>query len=132
MAKPNASLTRTKDETERLTTYREKIGALVSFVGTRDIPHPDAPPIEWMQYVSGLLATTGNAHNWASFVGCLMAKEYLVSTNINIHQFDASSKAEGAKGLDIDEITTEGYRVVADIKSTSPHKTGSRPDLGAQ
>src|SRR5271166_4986649 len=43
--------------------------------------------------------------------------------------FDVGLKPQGAPGLDIDEQTIDGRRVVAEIKTTTPY---SLTDLGSQ
>ncbi len=63
-----------------------------------------------------------------SFIAALMAKEYLCSA-FPMADFDIGTKAQGAPGLDIDERTIEGHRVIGEIKTTTPY-AGS--DLGAQ
>ncbi len=70
----------------------------------------------------------GNASNDLSFVATLMAKEHLCSV-LDMVPFDAAVKPQGAPGLDIDERTRTGERVVAEIKTTVPYLP---TDLGAQ
>lgn len=62
-----------------------------------------------------------------SFIATLMAKEYLGSV-LDMAPFDAALKPQGAPGLDIDERTQRGDRVVAEIKTTVPYLGA---DLGA-
>ncbi|SRR6266566_400947 len=70
----------------------------------------------------------GNLNNDVSFVGALLAKDFLLKRH-RLLGLDISSKAQGAPGLDIDETTSEGDRVVAEIKTTIPY-AGNK--LGAQ
>ncbi len=71
---------------------------------------------------------TGNASNGMSFVAALMAKDYLYRV-LPMQSFDAAAKAQGAPGLNIDERTVDGSRVIGEIKTTTPYMGN---DLGAQ
>jgi len=62
-----------------------------------------------------------------SFIAALMAKEYL-GTVMSLRPFDIGDKPQGAPGLDLDELTIDGRRVVAEIKTTTPYQGN---DLGA-
>jgi hypothetical protein len=97
----------------RLVALRE---ALVS----RPVPEIAAPVEDWLAYLAMLKGITGNASNDVSFVACLLAKRYLCE-RLPMHPFDAAAKPQGAPGLDIDERTTDGRRVVAEIKTTTPY-----------
>ena len=83
---------------------------------------------EWYGYLEAMKIITGNASNDMSFVAGLMAKDYLVR-KLPMRSFDMAAKPQGASGLDIDERTLHGKRVVAEIKTTTPYGTY---DLGAQ
>jgi hypothetical protein len=63
-----------------------------------------------------------------SFFATLLARAYL-HAHLDIRPFDAAAKAQGAPGLDIDELTKGGERIIAEIKTTHPYL---RDDLGAQ
>jgi len=78
-------------------------------------------------YLARMKEIQGNTDNGVSLVACLMAKEYL-NRDLDMIPFDAAAKPQGAPGLDIDERTTAGARVVAEIKTTVPYGTN---DLGA-
>jgi hypothetical protein len=77
--------------------------------------------------LSGIKEIVGNASNDLSLVATLMAKEHLYRM-LPMQPFDAALKPQGASGLDIDECTVDGERVVAEIKTTSPYRPN---DLGA-
>lgn len=62
----------------------------------------------------------GNTSNDMSLVAVLLAKEYVCSRH-EMAPFDAASKPQGAPGLDIDETTVLGERVIAEIKTTTPY-----------
>jgi|SRR6267143_7084655 len=51
----------------------------------------------------------GNLNNDVSFVGALLAKDFLLKRH-RISGIDISLKAQGAPGLDIDETTSDGDR----------------------
>lgn len=72
----------------------------------------------------------GNTSNDLSFLACLLAKSYL-SKRLEISDFDAAAKPQGATGLDIDLITADGRHVIAEIKTTIPYSE-AKNDLGAQ
>ena len=92
------------------------------FLGNRE------NPIEWYQYMSQIKAIQGNFSNDISFVATLMAKEYLLR-HFEISQFDATAKAQGAPGSDIDVNTIHGKRIIGEIKTTAPYMPS---DFGAQ
>lgn len=125
-------IARTPGEEQRLERYAAKITALAKYMQTHAVPQATDPSDKWFQFVSELLLTTGNAHNWASFVSCLMAKEYMQRAGLNLVAFDVTDREEGAPGLDIDVTTIDGKRVVAEVKTTVPYVTAPKPDLGAQ
>jgi len=120
---------RTQPETNYLAgTIVVKIGQLKEYVNANPSPSADASAEDWYRYISELLSTTGNTHNWASFVACLMAKDYLCRV-LPMVPFDVSMKPQGAPGLDIDEVTVTRQRVIGEVKTTTPHLAN---DLGAQ
>lgn len=56
-----------------------------------------------------------------------MAQEYLCEQH-TFDDLDITSKAQGAPGLDIDEKTLDGKRIIGGIKTNNPYKEN---DLGA-
>lgn len=109
------------DELEYLRKLEFKLNDLCKFLASRDIPtHPTAPE-DWFIYLSQIKKLVRNASNDLSFVAALMAKGYLYS-KLAMVPFDVGTKPQGAAGLDIDEQTTDGRRVVAEIKTTTPYK----------
>lgn len=105
----SASLQRTIDRLDRL---RE-------FLQTHESPTLSTSPQVWFEYLAEVKAILGNFSNDLSLVSCLMAKQYL-SGRLSLAPFDAAQKAMGASGLDIDERTTTGERVIGEIKTTNP------------
>ena len=75
----------------------------------------------WFAYLSVFKELQGNMHNELSFLVCILAKQRLVAQHGPL-AFDASAKAQGAPGLDIDVRTADGSRIVAEIKTTEPYK----------
>ncbi len=84
-------------------------------------------PTAWYTFLSTLRQIQGNLSNDVSFVATLLAKRYLQS-KFGV-DFDAAEKPQGAPGIDIDVETSEGHRIVAEIKTTVPYQAS---DFGAQ
>jgi len=104
----------------------DRIAALARFL--EKSPAPADPGLGVLySYLGRLKAIQGNTNNDVSLVACLMAKEYL-NGHLDMKPFDAASKPQGAAGLDMDERTTAGARVVGEIKTTMPYGPS---DLGA-
>jgi len=103
---------------ERLRDYLDtrKVGTLADDAG------------EWYEWLAGVKRILGNFDNDVSFVATLMAKQFLVQRHPSL-TFDVSLKPQSAPGLDIDEVTPEGVRVIAEIKTTIPY---GGTELGAQ
>jgi hypothetical protein len=118
----------TQNEETYLAALRARIEEVAQFFEQRPLPSAGTPARGWYAYLSGLKAILGNASNALSFVATLMAKEYLCHT-LPMRPFDVALKPQGAPGLDIDELTVDGRRVIAEIKTTSPYHAN---DLGAQ
>lgn len=95
-----------------------------------NIPEMAGPDLveRHLSYILGLQRVQGNIYLRTSFLGCLLAKQYLVS-RFTMIPFDISMKPQGSPGLDIDEQTTTGERVIGEIKTTEPY---GATDLGAQ
>ena len=106
---------------------RNTIESLAAYLHECDLPTVEASAGEWCAYLSAMKAIVGNASNALSFVATLMAEEYLCGT-LGIEAFDAAAKAQGASGLDIDELTLDNERVIGEIKTTTPYL---EHDLGA-
>ena len=89
------------------------------------IEPPD--PVAWHSFLSALRKIQGNLSNDGSFIATLLAKQYLQS-KFGV-DFDAAEKPRGAPGIDIDIKTSDGLRIVAEIKTTVPYQVS---DFGAQ
>lgn len=118
----------TPAERAYLDALKGRLDKLSAFLSERPSPSATAATRDWYGYLADLKEIIGNASNGISFVATLMAKDYL-ARKLPLVTFDAAAKPQGAPGLDIDEKTTDGKRVVAEIKTTMPY-LGS--ELGAQ
>lgn len=83
----------------------------------------------WFSCIQQMRALQGNTSNDSSFIVCLLAKRYLAS-RFEFGTFDVAAKLQGAAGLDIDLVTVDDERIIAEIKTTVPY-TGAKNDLGA-
>jgi len=69
----------------------------------------------------------GNIDNDMSFIGCLLIKEFLNQRH-SFSKLNMALKPQGSPGLDVDEKTTDGKRIIGELKTTYPYKEN---DLGA-
>lgn len=115
------------NERRELEELRDRVTRLAAYLQSNGVPGPDAPPSAWYALLAGLKDIQGNASNDLSRVAAVMARAYLVS-KLPMRPFDALAKAQGAPGLDIDERTMSGARVIGEIKTTTPYQP---TDLGA-
>jgi hypothetical protein len=72
------------------------------------------------KYIVGIKNIQGNFSNSISFISCLLAKKYLLNHH-KIKNMDVALKPQSANGLDIDEITDDSKKVVAEIKTIYPY-----------
>lgn len=116
-------------DTERgyLEDIDRKLGQLRGYLQTHPEPGVNTAPTAWLGHLTQIKSILGNTSNWMSLVAALLAREYL-SGVLQMRPYDAAAKAQGACGLDVDEQTISGERVVAEIKTTEPYKEN---DLGA-
>ncbi len=119
---------RSPRETEYLNALVSRLQQLIKFLAKEKSPSHVTSLQEWHRYLAAMKSIVGNASNDMSFVAALMAKDYLC-TVLPMADFDVGLKAQGAPGLDIDERTVDGRRVIAEIKTTTPY---GEYDLGAQ
>ncbi len=117
----------TPGEKQHLDGIWSKIERLRDYLATRSARRP-ADDGEWYERLVGAKRILGNYDNDVSFVGTLMAKRFLHQRHPSLI-LDVSLKPQGASGLDIDAVTPEGERVIAEIKTTIPYGDA---DLGAQ
>jgi len=117
----------TKNENEYFKNIYLRLCQLKEFLITKELPTSYSPE-NWYAYLNEIKTIQGNSNNDVSFIATMMAKDYL-ERKFEISSFDAAQKSQGAPGLDIDLFLSDGRRLVAEIKTTSPYKVN---DLGAQ
>ena len=117
----------TPREHQAIQAVLDRIAELARFLGHNPVPM-DATSADLYSYLARMKNIQGNTDNGVSLVACLMAKEYL-NRHLEMAPFDIALKPQGAAGLDIDERTIAGSRVVAEVKTTVPYQPN---DLGAQ
>lgn len=110
----------TSAEESYLRSLRHRLESLKRHLDAREMPDSEAPARDWCNYLSVMKEIVGNVNNDLSFVAALMAKDYLYRT-LRMKPFDVAAKAQGAPGLDIDEMTLDNKRVIGEIKTTTPY-----------
>ncbi len=70
---------------------------------------------------------TGNINNDVGFLATLLVKRFLAG-RFGITDFDAAEKPQGASGIDIEAQTSDGRKIVGELKTTKPYQ----PGFGAQ
>jgi len=111
---------RTSNEQTQLEAVRRRLQRLRDFLNASPEPGVGSSAEEWFVYLTDMKAIVGNASNGLSFVATLMAKAHIERV-LPMRPFDAALKPMGAPGLDIDERTVDGRRVIAEIKTTTPY-----------
>jgi hypothetical protein len=104
----------------------DRIDRLWQLLNQRQLDSKGAPAV-WYDFLSSLKQIQGNTSNDISFIATLLAKRYLAEKHGV--DFCAAEKPQGAPGIDIDVMTTEGDRIVGEIKTTTPYQV---VDFGAQ
>lgn len=117
----------TQGEALYLEGIARKLESIRNFVETYTLDVKSLDPSYWYDHTTKLKRILGNFDNDISFVACLMAKEFLMLKH-DIDEFDVSVKPQSAPGLDIEETSSSGERVIGEIKTTIPYQ---RDDLGA-
>jgi hypothetical protein len=121
------SLNLSERERNAIQQTRQQIIRLGAFFAKNPPPEADTAA-EWFSYLASFKEELGNINNDVSFFATLLAQAYLLE-HLDVRPFDAAAKAQGAPGLDIDEQTNGGERIIAEIKTTHPYL---EIDLGAQ
>jgi hypothetical protein len=116
----------TDGEKQYCSDIADRVSRMREFLNRSTLAEPPEPT-EWHLFLSTLRKIQGNLSNDGSFIATLLAKQYLCS-KFNV-DFDAAKKPQGAPGIDIDVETSEGQRIIAEIKTTVPYQTS---DFGAQ
>ena len=97
-----------------------RVSKLRSFLDEADLGDSEDVP-QWYSFLARIRLIAGNLSNDISFVATLLAKQYLASKFSDIPQFDAADKPQGARGLDIDLIISDGRRIVGEVKTNFPY-----------
>ncbi len=105
---------------------RNKTVKLNQFMSDNISP-PTNDTLAWFKYIAKIREIQGNTSNDQSFLATMLAKDYLMQ-HYDLATYDAAEKPQGAAGLDIDERTQDGKRIIAEIKSTVPY---GKKDLGS-
>ena len=106
----------TPNEQRHVKAVGQKLKDVKALLDTATLSETE-PMSEWLSCLIAMKEIVGNPHNDVNTVACLMAKDYLCR-KLAMRDYDALAKAHGAKGLDIDEQTVDGQRVIAEIKTT--------------
>ena len=106
----------TVNELPQIRAVREKLEKIRGLLNSTPLDDTTAMD-EWHACLKAMKEVVGNAHNDMNTIACLLAKDYL-GRKLPMTPYDALAKAHGARGLDIDETTTAGHRVIGEIKTT--------------
>ncbi len=82
----------------------------------------------WFDIYEKIKDIVGNYHTDLSFLSCQLAKSFLMARH-NIPDYEITIQSQTKSGLDIDIVSYEGERIIAEIKNTCAVKSN---DLGAQ
>jgi hypothetical protein len=83
--------------------------------------------IEQFESLKDVRRIIGNIDNDLSFLGCLLIKEFLYQRH-SFSEINMALKPQGSPGLDVDETTIDGKKIIGELKTTFPYKEN---DLGA-
>jgi hypothetical protein len=109
-------------EQNALAGIAARTSRLTEYLARARTPSQDSPIGEWLSFLSGMKAIVGNSDNDVSLVATILARDWLCA-HLPMRWFDAVAKAQNAPGLDVDEQTASGERVVGELKTTEPYKT---------
>jgi len=110
---------------ERLSEKVDRVRAFLTYDMPSDFSNENL--IEQYESVKGFRRIIGNIDNDMSFLGCLLIKEFLNQRHF-FAELNMALKPQGSPGLDVDEKTTDGKRIIGELKTTYPYKEN---DLGA-
>lgn len=115
-------------EIDMLMKVAEKVNQLGDYLNLETLNKNSLELSYWYSYIAQIKKILGNFDNDVSFIACLMAKAFLCK-NHSFAILDVATKSQSAPGLDIDKVTIDGDRVIAEIKTTVPY---GETDLGSQ
>lgn len=110
---------------EGLSNKMEKIRGFLSDNMVSDFS--DKGVVEQYESLKGFRRIIGNIDNDLSFLCCLLIKEFLIQSH-SVYELNMALKPQGSPGLDVDETTIDGKRVIGELKTTYPYQEN---DLGA-
>lgn len=116
----------TEKEKRYCSEIADRVSRIREFLYKNTLIEPPEP-VQWHSFLSTLRKIQGNLSNDGSFIATLLAKQYL-NTKFGV-EFDAAEKPQGAPGIDIEVESSDGQRIVAEIKTTVPYQVS---DFGAQ
>jgi hypothetical protein len=108
-------------EQNALAGIAARTSRLADYLARTRTPSQDSPIGDWLSFLSGMKAIVGNSDNDVSLVATILARDWLCA-QLPMRWFDAVAKAQNAPGLDVDEQTASGERVVGELKTTEPYK----------
>ncbi|MEN3772972.1 hypothetical protein [Priestia megaterium] len=118
-----------REELEYVLKVTDKLNRVKGALNYEEIPSlSQFNPSEWHEYIVPIRRILGNLDNDISFISCLLIKEFLIHKH-HCNNLNVALKAQGAAGLDVDEITKDGKRIIGELKTTYPYLLN---DLGGQ
>ncbi|WP_442598140.1 DUF7662 domain-containing protein [Neobacillus sp. D3-1R] len=113
------------DYIENLSTKLDKVRAFLTNELAIDFSKEGL--VDQYETLKNFRRIIGNIDNDMSFIGCLLIKEFL-NQRYTFSELNMALKPQGSPGLDVDETTIEGKRIIGELKTTYPYKEN---DLGA-
>lgn len=116
------------EEMNYIESLSKKVETVRGFL-TNDMPSDfsEESLIEQYESMKAFRRIIGNIDNDLSFLGCLLIKEFLNQRHL-FSELNMALKPQGSPGLDVDEATIDGKRVIGELKTTYPYQEN---DLGA-
>ncbi|MCK1997496.1 hypothetical protein MPH47_09730 [Psychrobacillus psychrodurans] len=110
------------EEMNYIESLSEKVDKVRDFL-INDMPSDFSNESLIVQYESmkGFRRIIGNIDNDMSFLGCLLIKEFLNQRHL-FADLNMALKPQGSPGLDVDETTIDGKRIIGELKTTYPYK----------
>jgi hypothetical protein len=117
----------TPAEEKALSDIAKKIAELRMFLGKYELPADTSRLEGWYHFLNVTRSILGNFNNDVSTIATLLAKRYLMNRFPGL-EFDACAKRQGASGLDVNVVSENGQRIIAEIKTVDPYNP---TDFGA-
>ena len=117
-----------KEEMNYIDILSEKIDKVREFLTEKmSSDFSNESLIEQYQMMKDVRRVIGNIDNDLSFLGCLLIKELLYQRH-SFAELNMALKPQGSPGLDVEETTIDGKKIIGELKTTFPYK---EYDLGA-